>query len=60
MAKIIRLLDYEPIERPQGFQSKEPATILFFTGVRYERPPSKKNKQSKRCVRAQKIKRTSA
>lgn len=60
MAKIIRLLDYEPVERPQGFQPKEPATILFFTGVRYERPPSKKNKRSKGSVRTPKAKRTGA
>lgn len=60
MAKIIRLLDYEPVERPLGFQPKEPATILFFTGVRYERPPNKKNKRVKRNVRAQKVKRTGA
>ncbi|MEW7007778.1 MULTISPECIES: hypothetical protein [unclassified Lentilitoribacter] len=60
MAKIIRLLDYEPVDRPQGFQPKEPAKILFFTGVRYERPPNKKNKRSKRNERAPKIKRTGA
>lgn len=60
MAKIIRLLDYEPVERPLGFQSKEPATILFFTGVRYERALSKKGKRSKRNVRSQKVKHTGA
>lgn len=60
MAKIIRLLDYEPVERPKGFRPKEPAKILFFTGVRYERAPCKRNKRSKSNVRAQKVKRTGA
>lgn len=47
MAQIIRLLDYEPVERPKGFRPTAPAKILFFTGVRYERVPKKKTKRSK-------------
>lgn len=47
MAEIIRLLDYEPIERPKGFRPLAPAKILFFTGVRYERVPKKKTKRTK-------------
>lgn len=46
MAKIIRLLDYEPVARPQGFKPSAPADILFFTGVRYERTSGKKAKKS--------------
>lgn len=60
MAKIIRLLDYEPVERSQGFRPKEPAKILFFTGVRYERAPDKRDKRTKPSGSTQKVKRTGA
>lgn len=60
MAKIIRLLDFEPVERPQGFRPIEPAKVLFFTGVRYERPPSKKSKRSKGNVPTRKVKHSGA
>jgi hypothetical protein len=54
MAKIIRLLDYEPVFRPQGFRPSQQAEFTFFTGVRYEhaikedkkKTPKSKSKQA--------------
>tara|TARA_R110002126_G_scaffold241323_4_gene384762 strand:- start:320 stop:511 length:192 start_codon:yes stop_codon:yes gene_type:complete len=46
MATIIRLLDYEPVFRPQGFRPSQPADITFFTGVRYEQSLSEEKKKA--------------
>jgi hypothetical protein len=62
MAEIIRLLDYEPVARPEGFKPSKPADILFFTGVRYEKAPKKKKsrKSAKSNNQARKVKRSGA
>lgn len=62
MAEIIRLLDYEPVLRPAGFKPSQPADILFFTGVRYEKAPKKKKsrKSTKANNQARKVKRSGA
>ena len=46
MAKIIRLLDYVPVFRPEGFRPSQPSDITFFTGVRYEPAPKEAKKKA--------------